>query len=97
MMNLKAGDVIKSYDFSKELHPETYMMGVVQSVEGDWIEAKVIAQLFAGDVVERPEALKNALFRTPLQGKGMFDDRDTRIELVATAEQMQEIMIGEEN
>ena len=89
MTNLKAGDLIKSYDFPKELQPGCYMVGIVESVDGNWIEAKIIKQFFAGEKVERPEALSNTLFRTPVQGAGMFDDRDTRIEMIASAEEVE--------
>ena len=94
-MNVKAGDMIKSYDFSKELRPDTYMIGLVENVTEQMIECKIVEQVFAGDVIERPEALSDALFRTPKQGLGMFDDRDTRIELVATAADLR--MIAEEH
>jgi hypothetical protein len=89
---VKIGDLFKSYDFSKEVKPDCYMIGVVENIDGPVIEAKIIKQFFAGDVIERPEALKDAIFRTPIQGKGMFDDRDTRIELIVTKEELQMVM-----
>jgi hypothetical protein len=89
MKNIKVGDLIKSYDFSKELRPDCYMIGLVKNINGPMIECKIVKQFFAGEVIERPEALKDALFHTPMQGKGMFDDRDTRIELIVTAEELE--------
>lgn len=89
MTNIKVGDVIKSYDFSKEMQPGCYMVGIVKNIDGPMIEAKIVKQFFAGEEVKRPKALEDTLFRTPVQGQGMFDDRDTRIELLVTVEEVE--------
>jgi len=87
-MNLKAGDLIKSYDFSKEMQPGCYMVGLVEEVTETSIACKMIKSFFDGK--EYDHVSKE--FRTVPQGMGFFDDRDTRIELIATKEELEMVM-----
>jgi len=85
MMNIKAGDLIKSYDFSKELQPGCYMIGLVEESTESLIRCKLVKFVFNGEVSGHPAKE----FSTIPQGLGMFDDRDTRIELIATKEELE--------
>ena len=85
MTNLKAGDLIKSYDFSKEIQPGCYMVGIVKDITDGIINCEMIKSFFDGKVYDH--ASKE--FTTVSQGMGWFDDRDTRIELIATAEEVE--------
>lgn len=88
---VKAGDLIKSYDFAKEIQPGCYMIGLVKEIEADGIiVCDMIKSFFDGKAYEHPN--KEFGFKTLAQGLGMFDDRDTRIEMIATAEQLALVM-----
>jgi len=90
MMNVKAGDLIKSYDFSKEMQPGCYMVGLVKSLSGEIVHCEMIKSFFDGEEYEHPN--KDGGFRTMVQGAGFFDDRDTRIEVIATKEELELVM-----
>jgi len=87
MMNVKAGDLIKSYDFSAELQPGCYMVGLVESAVDGVISCKMIKSFFAGEEYVHPH--KEGGFKTLVQGMGFFDDESTRIEMIATAEEIE--------
>jgi len=89
-MNVKAGDLIKSYDFSKEMQPGCYMVGLVKSLSGEIVHCEMIKSFFDGEEYEHPN--KDGGFRTMVQGAGFFDDRDTRIEVIATKEELELVM-----
>jgi len=91
MMNIKAGDLIKSYDFAKELQPGCYMIGIVTDIEDDGIlVCDMVKSVFDGKEYDHPH--KEFGFKTLKQGLGMFDDRDTRIELIVTKEDLELVM-----
>lgn len=85
MTNIKAGDLIKSYDFAKELQPGCYMVGLVTDITDGVITAKLVKAFFDGK--EYDHVAKE--FKTVSQGMGFFDDRDTRIELIASKEDLE--------
>jgi hypothetical protein len=85
MMNLKTGDLIKSYDFGKEVRSDCYMVGRVRSVNNNVISCDYVKGFFADKVVI-PE--QNELFSTLIQGASLMDDTWTRIEMIATAEEV---------
>lgn len=90
-VTIKAGDMIKSYDFSKERHPGCYMIGLVESVEDNgYINCKMVKEVF-NDI---EDDMPSSSFRTLAQGVGRYDHLDTRIELVATQEDLE--LIAEE-
>jgi len=91
MNNVKAGDLIKSYDFSAELQPGCYMVGLVKEIEaGGIIVCDMIKSFFAGEEYAHPNKADG--FRTLAQGLGFFDDESTRIEIIATAEELALVM-----
>lgn len=88
-MNLKAGDLIKSYDFGKEVRSDCYIVGRVRSITNDVISCEYVKGFFDGKVT-LPE--KNELFSTPVQGASLMDDVWTRIEMIATAEEVELVL-----
>jgi hypothetical protein len=93
MMNLKAGDLIKSYDFGKEVRSDCYIVGRVRSINNNVISCDYIKGFFDGKVTIPEE---NELFSTPVQGASLMDDTWTRIELIASAEEV-ELVLSEYN
>lgn len=91
MMNLQAGDLIKSYDFGKEVRSDCYIIGRVRSIKNNTITCDYIKGFF-GDKVTKPET--NELFSTPVQGASLMDDTWTRIELIATGADVELVLGG---
>jgi hypothetical protein len=72
-MQVRIGDVIKSYDFPNML--DCYIIGQVVNVEKNYITAKVIKAVSESKEYD----LQSATFKTPVQGSGMFDDKFERV------------------
>jgi len=89
-LTLNTGDLIKSYDFSKEMQPGCYMVGLVESVKDGIIECKMVKSFFAGEEYDHPN--KEGGFKTLVQGMGFFDNESTRIEMIATAAEIKMVM-----
>jgi hypothetical protein len=81
---IKVGDIIKSKDFPG--NEECYMVGIVTSIDEDWIEAKTVKIVFGGKIMEI-EAGFTDKFSTVAPGKsftdGIFGDKFNRIEVLA--------------
>lgn len=72
---MQVGSIIKSYDFPSTL--DTYMIGKVEKIEGDYLFAKGIVRVWEG----KAEAGED--FRTVKQGLMMFDEKFQRIVEIA--------------
>lgn len=76
---INVGDIIRSYDFGKEVQPDTYMVGTIVDIVDDMIHCKTVHQYAGGNRVEKC----SPIFRTPVQGASLMDDVWTRIEKIA--------------
>jgi hypothetical protein len=72
-MQVRIGDIIKSYDFPNMLN--CYIIGKVVKVENNYITARIIKAVSENKEYD----LESATFKTPVQGLGMFDDKFERV------------------
>jgi hypothetical protein len=74
------GDVIKSFDFPTVKN--CYFVGIVTQVDlSGLIHCKTVKQVWQDRIMELNDG--NNIFRTPMQGYGMLDDKYQRIEILA--------------
>lgn len=76
MSKIEVGSIIKAYDFPGVTN--CYIIGEVTQIDGDYIVANKIKEVFGGATKFMPKGT----FRTPMQGLNFGDDNFERIVLV---------------
>lgn len=76
MSQVQVGSIIKAYDFSGVTN--CYIIGQVTKVDGDYIVADKIKEVFGGDT----KVITGKTFRTPKQGMSFGDENFQRIVIV---------------
>jgi hypothetical protein len=72
--NVQIGSIVKSYDFSKEQHPDYYIIGVVTEIKGDALHCDTAYQYSDGPVEKFDKT-----FIAYKQGASDMDDLYTRL------------------
>jgi hypothetical protein len=71
---VQIGSIVKSYDFSKEQHPDYYIIGVVTKIQGDTLYCDTAYQYSDGTVEDFSKT-----FIAYKQGSSKMDDIYTRL------------------
>jgi hypothetical protein len=74
MKPIRIGSVVKSYDFSKEQHPDYYIIGIVKKIDNDTLYCDTVYQYSDGIVEDFHKT-----FIAYKQGASKMDDLYTRL------------------